>query len=140
MSDPKSLIDSVRAERAKYGTPLMNPQMGELLNAVAWKHRAAEWVLAEKRTGAHSFQPHTGIPISRDVLMHVPSRRMFDVLRDVGGAGEPNWIDVGQIDMPAVHPVDPGNEEPEEPEDPSDVRLSDDAIRHILQRIPALLR
>jgi hypothetical protein len=104
---PDSLIDAVKRERARYGTPLTNPEMGRLLNAVAWRHRAKGWGLAAKSVGAYTTQPRTGIRISRDLLSHEPSGRWYDVLADVEGAATPVWQDKGMADLPFVSPVDP---------------------------------
>jgi len=129
MAEPESLIDTVEQERDKYDDTLTNPQMGELLNNVAWRHRDAGWVLAGKDTGAHTRQPHTGTPISRDVLIHVPSARMYDVLADVAGEARPQWLYVGPVDYPVVHPT--GADEPEEPE-PEAVRYHlETALRYL---------
>lgn len=109
----KKLLDDVRAERAKYGTPMELHEMGELVNAVAWENRADGWGLAGKSGGARTKQPHTGVEISRDLLLHQPTGRMYDVLSDVAGQAKPAWNDVGPIDMPFVKPVNPtGQDEP----------------------------
>ena len=112
--EPASLLDAVRRERARYGTPLTNAEMGKLVNAVAWEGRAEGWGLAAKSVGAQTVQPRTGIPISRDLLIHEPSGRMYDVLADVEGEATPAWQDKGLADLPFVAPVDPagGDVEP----------------------------
>ncbi len=136
---PENLLDDVRAERAKYPTPMLNEQMGELVNAVAWNHRADGWGLAGKSVGARTKQPHTGIEISRDLMIHKPSRRMFDVLRDVEGEAEPSWNDVGAMDMPFVVPVDPDGGEPDPDPDP-DPEPSGEYERGLRDAIAAIER
>ncbi len=105
MSKPESLLKSVAEERGKYGTPLKNHEMGELLNNVAWQHRADGWGLASKVAGAHTIQPGTGTLVSRDLLVHGPSATMYDVLSDVAGEARPAWQGPMPQDMLFVEPV-----------------------------------
>jgi len=124
--EPASLLDTVKQERARYGTPLTNDEMGELLNEVAWRHRDDGWGLAAKSVGAYTAQPRTRVGISRDLLIHRPSGRMYDVLADVEGAAFPAWQDQGLADLPWVPPVaplggpEPPQDEPEPPTPPDD--------------------
>ena len=39
----QNLLDSVKAERAKYGARMTDDQCAELCNAVAWRHRGEGW-------------------------------------------------------------------------------------------------
>lgn len=116
---PESLLETVREERARYGTPLSNTEMGALVNAVAWRHRDDGWKVAAKDVGAMTIQPRTGISISRDILIHEPSKQMWDVLSDVAGAAAPVWGDPMVQDMVAVAPVRPMGA-PEEPDEGDD--------------------
>lgn len=104
VEEPESLLPIVKEERAKYGTPLENLQMGELMNSVALRGGSG-WGLALKETGNHTVQPVTGTRVSRDVLIHAPSDLMYDVLVDVAGAGTPAWNLIGPADMEWVAPV-----------------------------------
>lgn len=123
---PGSLLATVQDLRAEYGTPLTNPEMGELLNRIAWRHRAEGWGLARKPTGARTIQPQTDVPISRDLLIHQATGDTYDVFGDVEGEARPTWnyIETGILQW--VAPVDPGDEQPEEPEDPSEPEVPDD--------------
>lgn len=77
--------------RKTYPTPMSGDQLGALLNAVAWAHRAEGYGLLSKPTGAHCRQPQTGTPVSRDILMLAGSGRIFDVLIDAEGKAQPTW-------------------------------------------------
>jgi hypothetical protein len=116
--EPATLIEIVREERARYDTPMRDPEMGELLNAVAWQARAAGWGLAHKPTGTHTLQPRTGIRVSRDLLIHKATQRTYDVLADVEGEARPTWnhVETGILDW--VAPVEPDGVEPEPEPDP----------------------
>ena len=110
--EPDSLLESVREERAKYGMPLTNSEMGQLINAVAWKHRDAGWGLALKNQGSYTTQPETGIRISRDLLVHPATQTMYDVLIDVAGEGRPGWGGPIKQDLPFIYPVASEDKEP----------------------------
>jgi hypothetical protein len=114
---PESLIESVRAERAKYGATLTPEQMGQLLNAVAWKHRADGWGLSEKPSGNHVPSPQ-GKFVAYDILHHKPTDTLWDVATGES-AYEVKW---GQAehhnnkDRPWLAPVQPsGAAQPSEP-------------------------
>ncbi len=87
---PESLIDDVKLERAKYGTPMTKIEIGKLLNAVAWKNRSAGWRLVGK-TGGENCPSPSGAPISCDFLVHQPTVMGYDVLRANEDTGEPIW-------------------------------------------------
>lgn len=114
-----SLLDDVRAERAKYGASLTPGQVAQMLNAVAWRHRAEGWGMLRKGSG--NSCPLGDMFISCDILIHAPSVRHFDVLIDAEGRAEPTWGDVGPCVLgPAsgcemsrfLAPVDPGGAPP----------------------------
>jgi len=77
--------------RKKYPTPMSGDELGALLNAVAWAHRADGYGLLSKPTGANCRQPQTGTLVSRDILMLAGSGRIFDVLIDAEGKATPAW-------------------------------------------------
>jgi hypothetical protein len=122
--EPDSLIEIVREERARYDTPMREPEMGVLLNAVAWQARVDGWGLAHKPTGAHTLQPRTGIRVSRDLLIHRATRRTYDVLANVEGDAKkgpqaaPTWnyVETGILDW--VAPVEPDGVEPDPDPEP----------------------
>jgi hypothetical protein len=70
---------------------MSNDQLGELLNAVAWQHRAEGYGLLAKPQGSNCLQPQTGTRVSRDILMLAGSGRIFDVLIDAEGKATPTW-------------------------------------------------
>lgn len=86
-------LDTVIELRPSYPTPMSDRQRGELLNAVAWRHRADGWGLLKKPSGAHVLQPQTGTPVSGDILCRIeaPNLVLFDLLKDGEGAGTPTW-------------------------------------------------
>ena len=84
-------LDTLVALRKTYPTPMSNNQLGELLNAVAWQHRAEGYGLLAKPQGANCLQPQTGTRVSRDILMLAGSGRIFDVLIDAEGKATPTW-------------------------------------------------
>jgi len=99
-------LDTLVELRKTYPTPISNSQLGELLNAVAWKHRAEGYGLLAKPNGAHCLQPQTGTPIARDILASTAGKH-FDVLVDAEGAAKPVWQDKGQYQSSRfVAPVD----------------------------------
>jgi hypothetical protein len=83
--------DTLVELRKTYPTPMSGDQLGALLNAVAWTHRADGYGLLSKPTGANCRQPQTGTLVSRDILMLAGSGRIFDVLIDAEGKGTPTW-------------------------------------------------
>ncbi len=87
MTKPFNTLERLRAG---YPTPMSNEQLGQLLNATAWAHRADGFGLFRKPSGGHCPQPQTGIFVSRDILM-LPDGQMFDCLIDAEGAATPTW-------------------------------------------------
>jgi len=83
-------LDTLKALRLTYPTPMRNEQLGQLLNAVAWTHRDGGYGLLKKPSGANCQQPQTGILISRDILGWRDGS-IFDCLIDAEGKAEPTW-------------------------------------------------
>ena len=123
VTEPTSLLSTVKAIRAKYGTPLQNEEMGMLLNEVAWIHRVDGWGCAQKPTGKHTIQPTTGIRMSRDLLYHKPTEKLFDVLADVEGEARPVWNEVeNDGKLPWLAPIVPeGTPDPDPDPQPDDL-------------------
>jgi hypothetical protein len=116
-ADPDSLFADVEAEWNKLGGNLSFEQKGELLNRVAWKHRAKGWGLSRK-TGGHNCPSPVG-QIACDILHHKPTDTLWDALADNGpiwGKAHPH----NNPDRPWVAPVAPGNSGPVDPPPPSD--------------------
>ena len=102
-----SLLGDVIAARQAYGPTLSRADVGALLNAVAWTHRAAGWGLLSKPTGANC--PHAGTAIACDILVHAPSGLHFDVLIDAENVARPTWDNKGPIDLARfLAPIDAG--------------------------------
>ena len=91
--DDMTPLDTLKTLRAAYPTPMSNDALGQLLNAVAWTHRAEGWGLLKKPTGSHCRQPQTGLLISRDILVVQVGADLvlYDVLIDAEGAAKPIW-------------------------------------------------
>lgn len=108
--EPASLIDDVRALRAGYPSTLSPAQLGELLNRVAWKNRAAGWGLLAKPGGNNCPAP-SGVLVGCDILFHKPSGLHYDVLGAAGdpGGSIPSWSADGPMDVSRwVASTDPG--------------------------------
>lgn len=88
---PTSLLSDLQAERTKYGTPMTPTELGQLLNAVAWKNRSAGWVLLGKATGNNCPAP-SGALISCDFLVHQPTLLGYDVLIASDDQATPAWL------------------------------------------------
>ena len=88
-----SLLADVQVERGKYQAPLSPEQLAAMLNAVAWKNRG-EWGLLRKDSGNNC--PHaSGVKVACDILMHRPTARIYDVLKDAEGSAGPTWGEAG---------------------------------------------
>lgn len=123
VSEPANLLESVKEERAKYPARITDDQAGAIVNAVAWRHRHDGWGVARKAMGAHALQPRTGVWISRDILIHEPSQRMYDVLSSVSdGQAIPAWNYAGPQDMEFIAAVRPEGAAPPDDDtgDPAD--------------------
>jgi hypothetical protein len=100
--------------------------IGEILNAVAWAHRADGWGLSYKASGKHIDSP-VG-PIAEDILQ-LPTGDHFDVLGgiDVGQPLRPGQASsIGIINLkarpwvkPVDHPISWLIHKPEEPKEPT---------------------
>jgi len=86
-------LQTLTAMRAAYGTPMTRAQRGELLNRVAWTHRAEGWGLLKKPSGANAPQPQTGIEISSDILTKIEAGELvlYDCFIDSEGKATPAW-------------------------------------------------
>jgi hypothetical protein len=99
---PESLLTTVQAVRAKYGAAPSNDECAEIVNEVAWLHRADGWGVSSKPNGANGRQPTTGKPIARDIVHYRPTNEIFDCLVAAGDGGpaSPAWQAVGVMTDP----------------------------------------
>jgi hypothetical protein len=113
MADWFSTLKQVRATYPPRN--LSDPQLGALLNEVAWRHRAEGLGLERKTGGDTAVQPRTGITVARDIL-RFPGNVGRDVLSDAEGAGLPDMGREGPANPATfVAPVDPLQDAPDVP-------------------------
>jgi hypothetical protein len=96
LAQPNRLA-TVQRVRADYPTPMSPAQQAELLNRVAWEHRAEGWGLLIK-TGGNRCPAPQGVDVACDILVHAPTQWHYDVLVDAGAAAGPAWGDAGPCD------------------------------------------
>ena len=78
-------LDTVRIERAKYGTPLGYEHAWKTINATAYTWRGEGWGLLDKPTGTN------WLGYSTDVIVNPRTRECVDCLQDAEGLGVPTW-------------------------------------------------
>jgi hypothetical protein len=86
--DLGAVVASLHEERANYGATMSDEQCVELINAVAWKHRADGWGLSGKDFGTHGVR-YDGARVAHDILHHRPTNKIWDVLGSAGAASTP---------------------------------------------------
>ncbi len=116
---PDHVFATLQTVRPKYPTPL-GDRGAELLNEVAWTHRAEGYGLESKGGGTVCPQPTTGKTCGCDILR--TQTLGWDVLIDAEGAGTPVQADSGPAD-PArfVSPVQPAGQPVPVPPNPTPV-------------------
>jgi hypothetical protein len=92
-----SLLPDLQRIRPEYPTPMSPSQLAEMLNRVAWDHRAEGWGLLRKTAGNRCPAPQ-GVDVACDILVYAPTAWHFDVIIDAGGASTPAWTDKGPCD------------------------------------------
>ena len=109
MSEPTNLLATVRKVRATYDTPMTDDQCVELCNAVAWEHGADGWGLSRKVDGVRGRR-YDGQECAHDILHHLPTNQLFDVLADAPKTATPVWQPKGppqSDDRTWVAPIPP---------------------------------
>ena len=109
MSDPTSLLATVAEVRADYGTPMTDDQCVELCNTVAWAHRGHGWGLSRKVDGVRGRR-YDGQECAHDILHHLPTNQLFDVLAGAPLTATPVWQPKGppqSDDRTWVAPIPP---------------------------------
>jgi hypothetical protein len=129
-----SLLGDLKAERSKFGTPMSKAETALLLNNVALRNPG--WGLLSKNSGNICPLPN-GVTISCDYLVHQPSQKMFDVLKDVEGAGTPVWGSAHDIpeDREFIAPIG-GTPQPPAPQPPD----NSDTIARLQQQVEQLIQ
>lgn len=85
-----NLLATVGKVRATYGTPMTDDECVELCNTVAWEHRADGWGLSQKLGGIRGLR-RDGASCAHDILHHLPTNQLFDVLAGAPLAATPVW-------------------------------------------------
>lgn len=145
--DAPNILPTVQQLRADYPARMSPAQVGELLNRIAWAHRAEGWGLLRKTGGTMCPVPQGG-HASCDILIHAPSVRHFDVLADAESVATPVWRDVGPCVLgPSsgcamanyLAPVQPaGSPEPGPTPQPDPVPVPDPNIPRLFEQVKAL--
>lgn len=91
---PTNLLPTIERIRPQYPTPMSQAQKAELLNRVAWEHRADGWGLLRKDGGNRCPAPQ-GVDVACDILVYAPNPWHYDVLVDSDNTASPAWIDKG---------------------------------------------
>lgn len=105
----ENLLQTVREERSRYGAVMGHDECARLCNAVAWRHRAQGFGVSAKASGTFGTLPN-GVKIAHDILHHLPSNELVDILTAAGAESVPQWAPVGPPQSPDrvfVAPVDP---------------------------------
>lgn len=136
MSAPNHL-DTVRLERAKYGTPLGVENAWKVTNAVAYTHRLEGFGLRRKLDG----QNYNGYSI--DVIIHKPSGEWIDILGSSELAGNPQWsltTPAGDTDVYWSPPLPPEDGTPEPPIEPPVDDDLEDRVRYLEEMVDHIVR
>lgn len=126
---PSAVCSTLRAERAKYPTPIAKADLGKALNATAWAHRALGMGLAGKSGGTVCPIPG-GKNVACDYIVRKSDNTGWDVIGDVEGPAKVNCPSDGvtmSSSRPWVAPVDPGGSTPP----PVDPPPSDDLTKRV---------
>lgn len=121
-----AILDDLRAQRAKYGTPMTEEERGKLLNDTALMQSPAtdggvSWGLLLKTTGANCPQPVSGIRIACDILVYRPTAVFYDVIIDGEGQGLiPETLPPAQPLTDASRFIVPAGDAPQPPRPPAD--------------------
>lgn len=110
-------LDTLRAERAKYGTPLGFENAWKVINATAYTHRDEGWKLLYKPTGTNWVVD--GVGYSIDVLVNPTTKQAVDCLVSSETDGVPAWQELAWYDDMATRardPIAPEEAPPPEPE------------------------
>ena len=105
----ENLLQTIREERTRFGATLSHDECARLCNAVAWRHRAQGFGVSAKSGGTYGTLPN-GVRIAHDILHHLPSNQLVDILTAAGEASIPAWQPVGppqSADRVWVAPVAP---------------------------------
>ena len=137
MQLPDAVFATLQQVRAKYPTPL-GDKGAELLNEVAWIHRADGFGLERKDGGNNCGCPGISVRMGCDILR--TQDLGWDVLSDAEGVAEPQQSESGPAD-PArfVAPVNPsGQPEPPPPPPPPPTSALEERVLELEKRLAVL--
>lgn len=110
---PAAVCQTVRAVRGS-GPITSAGQLADMLNEMAWKHRADGWGVSTKRSG-NRCQRFDGQDIACDILHHRPTNQLWDVFV-AAGVGERTEVTCSQMvglgtdpNRPWMAPIEPKN-------------------------------
>lgn len=120
---PSSVCSALKAERAKYGTPIAGADVAKVLNATAWANRNLGMGMAGK-TGGTTCKLPNGKTIACDYIVRQSDNVGWDVLGDSDSTATVNCNSKGVLmasNRPWVAPSDPGGSTPPPDPPPSDL-------------------
>lgn len=144
MSTPNHL-PTVVTVRSTYPTSvdLGNRRAWEICNKVAWAHRDEGFGLVLKPDGNNFV--YDGVGYSIDLVFHLATSTLVDILGSSETLGVPQWSEVGTLPINRWHPAyDPaivdGNDPPDPPNPPptdleARVTILEAQVQHILQTL-----
>lgn len=108
---PAEVCKTVKSIRGS--GPITSPgQLADMLNAMAWAHRADGWGVSTKR-GGNRCPRFDGQDIACDILHHKPTNQLWDVFV-AAGVGEPTNVTCSQMvgvgtdpNRPWLAPIEP---------------------------------
>lgn len=118
---PADVCKTLKAVRGS-GPITSKEQLADMLNRVAWTHRATGWGLSTKKTGNRCPRTLDGAEVACDVLHHQPTNELWDVFiaADPGTPTTPTCTQmVGKAtdpNRPWLAPIDPQGPDPKDQE------------------------
>lgn len=105
---PSAVCDTLKAERAQYGTPISKGDLGAVLNATAYAHRGLSMGLGGKTSGTRCSSLAGWIAC--DLLYRKSDGVGWDVIVDVEGSARVNCTASGVLidNRPWIAPAHPG--------------------------------
>lgn len=119
-------LDTLQAERAKYGTPLGYENAWKVINATAYIHRNEGWRLLAKPSGTNWVVNGEGYSI--DVLINPVTKQLVDCLVSSETDGIPAWQELTWNDEYAGRAREPLNPDTLQPTPDPDPETLEDRV------------